>query len=400
MSQIGVKHRNLKLALSLALRFAPLIYIALGTMISIYSVSIPFIDWVRLITSAWGVTGVFIYVCNGTQLNLIKQLSLFVIAIIPPTILYYFVLHSPTPHSVLDVGDSMLWVSIFFIFFRQGYRYPQTMYFAKNIAFLIPIFAIVFYHVRMFLIFNEEDTAMVSTAYYSLFLMPFAVLLNNKKLRVILLLVILATILLSSKRAGLIAFFLSAIVYIVSEMKNSKKHHSIFAIVFMIATGLLVLAGFMLYFIEENDLIILDRLSRLSEDGGSGRSDIYSLTWNMILNSDLIEIIFGHGFNTVHNDSILKLSAHTDTLEVLYDYGIVGSIIYLIIIYSIFSYSKKVKKIIPAIYPAYMTSLVLFLVISIFSHLVIYPTYFLFICAFWGIAIGQCEKTRRLQYGR
>lgn len=150
--------------------------------------------------------------------------------------------------------------------------------------------------------------------------------------------------------------------------------------------------------LDNGHFITVDRLNNIGNDGGSGRLDVWKYTWGMIKNSNFFSLLFGHGFNAVYNHSNLKLSAHTDVLEVIYDYGMIGSVVYLTFIRSIFSTFKYVKFYRKDLVPAYATSLVLFTSVSILSHLIIFPTYFLYLCLFWGLVIGNidyCNSTRR-----
>lgn len=85
-------------------------------------------------------------------------------------------------------------------------------------------------------------------------------------------------------------------------------------------------------------------------------------------------------------------SAHNDILEVLYDFGLLGLLLYLIIIINLckkalYGIQKKIKN-----YDAFAASLVLFLVISMFSNLIIVPTYFFLLCQFWGIMINEMRN--------
>ena len=175
----------------------------------------------------------------------------------------------------------------------------------------------------------------------------------------------------------------------------SKNFQAKVNIIFASILILSIIAGFIVFYVQSNNLTLFDRLSNLSEDGGSGRDIVYQYTWEMILNSDFNDLLFGHGFNTVYHNSVLNLSAHTDTLEVIYDYGIIGIILYCIFIINIFRLYKTIRKYKPEYAAAYAASLVIFTILSLFSHLIIYPSHFLFLCAFWGLSISVCNKYKQ-----
>ena len=103
----------------------------------------------------------------------------------------------------------------------------------------------------------------------------------------------------------------------------------------------------------------------------------------------------GHGFDTVLENSPLQLSAHCDFLEVLYDYGICGMILYLAFYRRLWSgFIKLYRQGSELAAPMGFTFIVAF-VVSLFSHLVIFPTYFLGFCLFWGLAMGSVDSTEK-----
>lgn len=164
--------------------------------------------------------------------------------------------------------------------------------------------------------------------------------------------------------------------------------------------GVLLLITLMNLFITQNDLSILDRLSNIQDDGGSGRDIVWAYTWRMITEEpNVFPLLFGHGFNAVYSDSMLGLSAHNDFLEIIYDYGLIGLLLYLALYVQLFSYYKRIKKLLPNIAGAFAASIVLPLCISMIAHLVINPSLFMFLCLFWGLCIGECDKRIKQIYG-
>ena len=86
------------------------------------------------------------------------------------------------------------------------------------------------------------------------------------------------------------------------------------------------------YIDDKFSLNIFSRLFSLSEDGGSGRIDIYSNVWESFKSSSVMNKLFGHGVNAVGTIGAGAEKAHNDLLEVLYDYGII-SFIFVTIFY-------------------------------------------------------------------
>jgi len=60
--------------------------------------------------------------------------------------------------------------------------------------------------------------------------------------------------------------------------------------------------------------------------------------WKGFLNSDIIGTIFGNGFHGGIKNLNITVLAHSDIFEILYDYGVVGTILYTNIFYQIGRY--------------------------------------------------------------
>lgn len=373
--------------------YLPLMYIAIGLMLGVYGDGLPYKDWTRLIIS---VIGVFILIKNFSLIirnRAFKSLSLMMVLILLPTYVYNFISSPIRAESVRNMGDSIMWISVIVIAYIVAYKNRDTLYNSRFIALTIPIYYVVFQSVKSYFILNTDDTALISTAYYALFLIPFAFMIRRKWLMWLLVCVIFLTVVLSSKRAGFISFIGGLLVYTYYTIKINSKgtgERLKYTMIFLLAG----LVGFLLFnsYIASNDIHLLDRLANLQEDGGSGRDVVYAYTWGLLMESDLISLFFGHGFNTVIQYSILDLSAHTDSLETLFDYGVIGLIVYLTFYFRLFRYYKILKWYNPNYAPIFLSTLFITLVLSAFAHLIIYPTHFLFFCMYWGFVMGECDS--------
>lgn len=368
-------------------------YIAIGIMLGVFSDGLPYKDWVRLIVSVIGVAMLFKNYALFKRNRVYRTLFLLMILILLPTVNYYFISNPIRDESFRILGDSIMWISVMVLAYLIGYNNRDTLYYSRFIALTIPIYYIVFQSVKMFFILNTDDTALISTAYYALFLIPFALMIKRKWLMWILICIIFLTIVLSSKRGGFISFLGSLIVYAFFTIKNVNRTTGS-RMKYLIAFVIIGLIGFQVFnnFITTNDIHLLDRLANMQEDGGSGRDEVYAYTWDLLTKSDILSLIFGHGFNTVIQYSSLGLSAHTDFLETPFDYGIIGMIVYIIFYLRLFKYYRILKWYKPNYAPIFLATLFITLVISTFAHLIIYPTHFLFFCMYWGFVMGECDR--------
>ena len=371
-------------------------YIAIGLMLGVFSNGLPYKDWARLILSF---IGVLMLIKNYTLIkrnNVFRSLIILMVFILISTFIHYFVSYPARAESVRNLGDSILWISVMVLAYLIGYKNRNTLYNSRIIALTIPIYFVVFQSVRAYFVQNTDDTALISTAYYALFLMPFAFMIKRKWLMWFLVCIIFLTVVLSSKRAGFISFIGALIVYAYLTIKIDNKGDGS-RLKYLLTFVLVVIIGLQLFnsFISTNDIHLLDRLATMSEDGGSGRDEVYAYTWGLLMDSDLLSLLFGHGFNTVVHYSILGLSAHTDFLETPFDYGIVGMIIYIIFYFRLFKYYKILKRYNPNYAPIFLSTLFITLVLSAFAHLIIYPTHYLFFCMYWGFLMGECDRAIR-----
>lgn len=375
-------------------------YILTGNMLSVFSTGFPFRDYLRLILAAWGIITLFrmIDVRRIAIKNILTPLLFLTFLIIPTTVLFYG-LKTDFTWTVLQVGDALAWIGVFSIAYRVGLQYPGMIKKAAPVlACSIIIYAALFTQVKLFS--AGRGIPLISTAYYTLFFLPFALLSEKKVIKWGGTVLVLYTLLLCMKRTGFIAFVAGIVIYILVEYhsapKGSKKR------AFVLLGGLLALTA-MYFFIMENTrgtFSVIDRLLSTGQTSNEGREEVWPVVISMIRYSDIIALIFGHGFDTVIENSPLALSAHCDFLEVIYDYGVSGLLLYLTFYKRLWNgFIKMYRQGSELAAPMSFTFVIAF-VVSLFSHLIIFPTYFLGFCLFWGLAMGSVdsEEANSLRY--
>lgn len=375
-------------------------YILTGNMLSIFSTGFPFRDYLRLILAAWGIITLFrmIDVRKIAIKNILTPLLFLTFLIIPTTVLFYG-LKTNFEWTVLQVGDALAWIGVFSIAYRVGLQYPGMIKKAAPVlACSIIIYAALFTQVKLFS--AGRGIPLISTAYYTLFFLPFALLSEKKVIKWGGTVLVLYTLLLCMKRTGFIAFVVGIVIYILVEYRSAPKGSQKRA--FVLLGGLLALTA-MYFFIMENTrgtFSVIDRLLSTGQTSNEGREDVWPVVISMIRYSDIIALIFGHGFDTVIENSPLALSAHCDFLEVIYDYGVSGLLLYLTFYKRLWNgFIKMYRQGSELAAPMSFTFVTAF-VVSLFSHLIIFPTYFLGFCLFWGLAMGSVdsEEANSLRY--
>lgn len=375
-------------------------YILTGNMLAVFSTGFPFRDYLRLILATWGIITLFrmIDVRRIAIKNILTPLLFLTFLIIPTTVLFYG-LKTDFTWTVLQVGDALAWIGAFSIAYRVGLQYPGMIKKAAPVlACSIIIYAALFTQVKLFS--AGRGIPLISTAYYTLFFLPFALLSEKKVIKWGGTVLVLYTLLLCMKRTGFIAFVAGIVVYILVEYRSAPKGSKKRA--FVLLGGLLALTA-MYFFIMENTrgtFSVIDRLLSTGQTSNEGREDVWPVVISMIRHSDIIALIFGHGFDTVIENSPLALSAHCDFLEVIYDYGVSGLLLYLTFYKRLWNgFIKMYRQGSELAAPMSFTFVTAF-VVSLFSHLIIFPTYFLGFCLFWGLAMGSVdsEEANLLRY--
>lgn len=244
----------------------------------------------------------------------------------------------------------------------------------------------------------------INTIYYPLLLLPVIFTNRNKFLSVCGVVLLIFATLISEKRTALIALVLALVIPLIINPNIRKKAKlKRFALILIVGTIMVILS---VIFVSYFEIDVIDRFKNLANDGGSGRSQIYKTVWEYIVNADVGEAVIGQGYNGVAKDKIVMLidsntfgfeytSAHNDFLEVIYDYGFVGLIIYILFLLQMIKNVIKLYLNRSRFFNMALSALILYLVISTTSHLIIYPTYIVFLLMFVSIASNRFGKEKK-----
>lgn len=265
-----------------------------------------------------------------------------------------------------------LWIYIY-MFFYAFFRKNSALEIDKYIIFYVLLCAVLF-----ILNFYSLNSAGISWQYIESYFLITSVplILGLKKHKSALIWLIVICSLLAAKRTGFITLILTLFFAANFNKLLSPRFWKSFPKYVFISIILLSLCHFVL---GDEVQTLFDRFANISEDGGSGRDMVYADVWNMIKASNYSHLIFGHGYNKVMADADLAFSAHNDFLEILYDFGICGLFAFCgfvasasnIRTYRTFSYPQK-------------SALLVFVILSLFSHLVLVTSYVIPILVFWA----------------
>lgn len=263
---------------------------------------------------------------------------------------------------------------------------------------LIMSLPIVSYYIYNSLSINllVQDNNTSDVPFILLVLFPFALTLKKELIKTIAILFIGIIAMLSFKRTTIFGFLMMtfAYYYMVLTMSkiSSKKRFTIFFI------GLF--ACFFLYqiflFIEEKSGgHIIERLNSIQEDQGSGRWEIYAKIIDILSISDLEALLFGRGYLSVLEYA--EVLAHNDFLQVIFDFGLIALVLYVIFFFQLLKYVGKIYKyrnISNSNYPAFNAGIVAFIFLGMFNCFITSPVYYSTLMLFFGLAIGGFEREK------
>jgi hypothetical protein len=305
---------------------------------------------------------------------------------------------NPLQNDLETFIDINWWTTIFILFYSIFIRDFQAKYFKTLIRvfpfFYFVIFGLVSYKMLFYfgrINYGVIEAEEINSVYWILLLVPFAFLLDNKVLKYVILLSSLILIILSTKRGAAISLLL---VILVSMMQDIFKGKNLLRNLLFGAT-----LTFVLFLIYENTIsrINLSVVQRLQETNIYDEPRMYLITdsWEKFKEKELRYQMFGSGHRSTAIDrgaEMLSKTSHNDYFEVLYNYGILGFALYLYFSWQVLMRIKFLYKIGGSLFQAYLASFIIFFVMSMLSHLIIYPTYFAFIIIIWALAEAKIEN--------
>lgn len=282
--------------------------------------------------------------------------------------------------------------------FLYGYtafrRWDLEQVFSTLTGLLLGALFCVYYYIYRYINFGGAgEYASLNVAYYPMLVLPCVLCSKSRLLKNGAIGLVSVAVFSSMKRGGLIALALSLTVYFIVDkimiQERRLKASSLIVVALLLGSFLIAFK----WYDTSTGNQFSSRLESIQEDRGSMRLDVYEETFEMIRESDSFGLIFGHGDNAVLRDSSLELSAHNDFLEVLYDYGVVLFLIYVLFHFRLFVIARRLIRKRSLLAPAFAMSYVQFLFLSMVSHVFIY-SYFILFTLFWGMAIGSAERDR------
>lgn len=225
----------------------------------------------------------------------------------------------------------------------------------------------------------------VNAVYFPLLTLPWVAVARSRVWRLGGALVIVLAVSYSLKRTALVALALAAVVYVLAEAFARARSGRLRALASLLL--LMAISGVAYLRVDEaRGDAFSERILSSREDQGSSRLEIYQEVVSGIDEAPFAKLMFGHGYNATLE--AFGLTAHNDFLEVAYDYGLIGLFLYLLLHASLVRTAFILLRQRSPYASAFAMSYALFFAISMASHLIVYPSYFAYLVAFWGAVEG------------
>lgn len=208
--------------------------------------------------------------------------------------------------------------------------------FFYNLILLLPMFSVAAMIQSMPMLVERSEFGRDAILAVSIFL-PIILNIKNKYLKNIFLIIVLYWSIISAKRTSLLCIGLAFVFLIISNISHaSGKNFVKFIVVLAIGVAIIYFA-YNKYpeFASQTDYLIERFEDPKDNESNRERMDMYEGTYSAFLTSSIFEQLFGHGYMAVVND-LYGRPTHNDLMEILYDYGLMALVIYLIFLVKLF----------------------------------------------------------------
>jgi|SRR5690606_25293493 O-antigen ligase len=291
----------------------------------------------------------------------------------------------------VNLSNVLFWPAIYYLF----YYFSLSIKNKRRVFFLL---LLIFIEVSIFyyIVTQDKNTnlvnkiASVNHIYYILLLVPWLFLVRNQWTVNVILFVIIVMTINSAKRGAMLAVMTSAVFYVYFYYFKGITRNKNFLLTYILGL-VFVVTGYMVfdYYNEKSDGYIVNRFENMDEDQGSGRLEIYSEVWQKITTAPIEYFVMGHGHNEVINNTSMGLSSHNDYLESFYDYGVVGLLLLVSLLVILIRRTFKLFKLDSDYKVAYLSATIIFLFMTSISHIILYPTYIIYLAAFLGYSEAE-----------
>lgn len=205
-----------------------------------------------------------------------------------------------------------------------------------NLILLLPMFSVAAMIQSMPMLVERSEFGRDAILAVSIFL-PIILNIRNKYLKYIFLVIVLYWSIISAKRTSLLCIGLAFAFLIISNILHVSGRSLVKFIVVLAIGVAIIYFAYNKYpeFALQTDYLIERFEDPKDNESNRERMDMYKGTYLAFLTSSIFEQLFGHGYMAVVND-LYGRPTHNDLMEILYDYGLMALVIYLIFLIKLF----------------------------------------------------------------
>ncbi len=294
--------------------------------------------------------------------------------------------------TTVQLGLSVLWIFIYH--FGKNYFVVNQKAWLVIMKWMVVLFLFYVFS-SVYAIYNISSTygkiPVINLSYYVIVFFPWISLMSNKTIKNMFYLFILIIVLVSFKRGAIIVFPLMLITYSLTKAKIEKRKITgigkTILIVVSFLCGLLIVDSFTGGFLFNR--FIPEALST-----GSGRSTLYSYALDNIMNRSFIDLMIGYGCGS--SVQYLGTSAHNEWLEFTFNFGIIGLILYAVLLFNLLFRGRRLIKERSSYSPAYMAIMTYMFIVGLYGSF--YFTHStLYVMAFFGVVEGLTINEKRVK---
>ncbi len=293
---------------------------------------------------------------------------------------------APRWTALTHLGLSSLWM--------LGYYFFENLFVEKKWKLdklLQPFFGLFFLYVAaIWYYFYDVQIRMgrvpvLNLIYNIVVLLPWIFLQKNKINQWISGIVIICAVL-SMKRGGIIIIPLMLMANLLIEANNNHKVRSAIIKIGCIGIALgIAIVG--LNTITNG--FLFQRFSAEQLETGSGRTKIYSMAMDNIINRNIGDFLIGLGSGSSPN--ILGTGCHNEWLEFMFSFGLIGICLYTYLISSIYIFLIRIKRLHSSYYSSAVMMFLYMLIIGMIGGIYfIHSSFFAF--SFWGAMQGLMNR--------
>ena len=205
-------------------------------------------------------------------------------------------------------------------------------------------------------------------------------------------------IIFTTKRAGLLVIVCGLFLSQIAEYHMAKTLKKKWKKMLTIAAISVAAVIAMVFLVQTFNLNILQRFMEISEDGGSGRIQIWYRVYLSYSSGSIFERLFGQGYQSVTRLMLTgrAILAHNDYLEILHDYGIIGLVLFSIWLFQVLSNFVKMWYRRDRFLPSYCYTLSAMILLSVLSYFFIQSYLINFTACYLGIVMALSTSRERI----